>query len=127
MNRLIRRSLSLTALTVSGVLMSVIPAHTAGAQATWDCSDERVCLYEDTKGGGAVLQVHDAIADLANQGWNDRARSVRSRASVTWCLYRDENYQGESMEIDEGEQIDLQGHFDQTVSSLRPKPGGGAC
>ncbi|WP_046500650.1 peptidase inhibitor family I36 protein [Streptomyces odonnellii] len=127
MNRLIRRSLSLTAAAACGVLMGMVPADTAGALSAWDCKDERVCLYEDTQGGGANLQVHDAIADLSNQGWNDRARSVRSRASVTWCLYRDENYQGESREIDEGEQIDLPGHFDQTVSSMRPKPSGGAC
>ncbi|WP_405681912.1 peptidase inhibitor family I36 protein [Streptomyces sp. NBC_00057] len=95
------------------------------AAATYECSDEHVCLYGGHAGQGATLSVHDAISDLRTAGFNDRARSVYNSTSDNWCLYQNEGFSGEWRLVEPGEAGNLTGESDRAVSSLQPEPEGG--
>ncbi|MFH8476894.1 peptidase inhibitor family I36 protein [Streptomyces sp. NPDC018000] len=95
------------------------------AAATYECGDERVCLYGGRVGQGATFSAHDAVSDLRTVVFNDRARSVFNSTSDGWCLYQNKNFGGEWRLVEPGEAGNLTGESDRAVSSLQPKPAGG--
>ncbi|MER0241048.1 peptidase inhibitor family I36 protein [Streptomyces sp. HSW2009] len=125
MRRLTKLGLSLS-VVAGGMLLSAAPAQTAvAAQAMYTCPDESICLFSSPNGKGESLAVGQDTPQLGDQSWNDKARSVNNETSTDWCLYRDNNYQGEWKRVAPEERTNLTGDFDKKVSSLRAMPDDG--
>ena len=70
------------------------------AAATTHAQD--LTFYEFPDFGGGSYDAYDAIADLANTGYNDRANSVVIRNGM-WQLCTDANYRGRCVTLQPGE------------------------
>ena len=92
-----------------------------------------VMFYEYRDFGGGSFSANDAIPDLANTGYNDRAGSLVIRSGL-WQVCTDANYQGRCVTLQPGEYRDLASMgFSGNISSARPigygpagAPGAGA-
>jgi hypothetical protein len=88
------------------------------AAATAHAQD--VTFYELQDFGGGSYDAHEAIPDLANTGYNDRANSVVIRAGA-WQLCTDANYRGRCVTLQPGEYRELGSiGFSDQISSARP-------
>ena len=92
-----------------------------------------VIFYEYPDFGGGSFSANDAIPDLANTGYNDRAGSLVIRSRM-WQVCTDANYQGRCVTLQPGEYRDLAPMgISGNISSARPMgygpagaPGAGA-
>ncbi len=87
-----------------------------------------IVLYEDSRGGGRQLALDEAVRNLGDYGFNDRASSIEVRRGQ-WLLCRDANFEGDCARFGPGRH-ELQRPLADGVSSLRPlraddRPGGG--
>lgn len=79
-----------------------------------------VIFYEYQDFGGGSFGANDAIPDLANTGYNDRAGSLVVRSGM-WQVCTDANYQGRCVTLQPGEYRDLASMgFAGNISSARP-------
>lgn len=111
-------------------LMAMLPAQAASAEASvlknYECHDESFCLYSSTNGGGSRIEVGaPGFRALDDVGWNDRTRSVLNDTEENWCLYRDNDFQGNWQLVGPGDAFNLNMHLDRAVSSLQPEPDEG--
>jgi hypothetical protein len=82
-----------------------------------------IILWERDGFGGRSVRFRDAIPNLSSQGFNDAARSIRTRGRWIVCL--DANYEGRCRTI-EGDLSELNGiGMASRISSIRPADGDG--
>ncbi|HSQ79650.1 MAG TPA: beta/gamma crystallin-related protein [Casimicrobiaceae bacterium] len=90
-------------------------ALAAGAAPAQDLT-----FYEYRDFGGRAFSARDAVPDLANTGYNDRASSVVVRSGI-WQVCTDANFRGRCVTLQPGEYRDLDPMgIASNISSARP-------
>jgi hypothetical protein len=79
----------------------------------------QVTLFADTNFQGTSLVITEAVADLSQLGFNDKASSAIVEGE-TWTFYLDVNYQGMRADLSPGRYEDLGlKALNDSLSSLR--------
>jgi len=81
------------------------------------CAAE-LTLFSGDNFGGERLQANDAIANLANSGFNDRASSLRIENGY-WMFCSDANFGGSCRTFGPGDYPNLPSDLDHRISSGR--------
>ncbi|MGE5089677.1 MAG: beta/gamma crystallin-related protein [Candidatus Levyibacteriota bacterium] len=86
----------------------------------WTAAAQDVTFYEYRDFGGRAYAAYDAIPDLANTGFNDRATSIVVRSGM-WQVCTDANFRGRCVTLQPGEYRDLDPMgIANSISSARP-------
>ena len=80
----------------------------------------QVTLFADTNFQGDSLVITEAVTDLSQLNFNDKASSAIVEGG-TWTFYLHVNYQGQSADLVPGKYVDLGiKALNDSLSSLRP-------
>lgn len=117
--------IALVAITTGGL----VAGYSSPAEAAYNnCQVERVCLYENSNGGGYVYVGRYNLKNCNNlpEGFNDITTSVWNRAPYSGVtIFSGYNCVGNSRYIAPGRKIDWSGFlgsFNDTASSYRWNP-----
>ncbi|WP_414941183.1 peptidase inhibitor family I36 protein [Amycolatopsis sp. cmx-11-51] len=87
---LLKRSMAVVAIALSTVVVNV---PSADAATGYDrCLPDRMCLFAEEDGQGAMAYFQIGSPDLALQDFDNRTRSWRNRHTSAFCMYVNINY-----------------------------------
>jgi hypothetical protein len=124
---IVKAGLAAAALSVATGVTVAAPAQAALS----DCSDYRMCVFEDWDGGGRYIEFQDGTSDLSQVFggvMNDNTSYVWNRTREPWCVYQHKDEGGLSLMVQAGDKGTLRNmydtdenyHWNNKVSSVRP-------
>jgi hypothetical protein len=108
------------------------------------CPGNRICFWNDAnfhqgdgKGGDfASFETDKDLPDMGklvevdpfhDKGMQDATSSVLNKTGTAWCLYADNNFSGEHVQIDPGQQIPDLGQVQPNINDLLSSAQMGKC
>lgn len=111
---MLTQKLTVLAVLSASLISGAIHQTNVSAQTVPD-----VTLWDQQIGRGASFKTNNAVADLSQRGFNDKASAIQVNNGQKWRFYAGKNFTGAYIDVGPNQAVGNIGRLNNRISSLK--------